>query len=530
MTFRFKAPGFLFAGCCLFLRILLWADGGESGSGFRSAPLQVPPAGKPVFVQLPPATTGIFFTNHLAVERYVTNQIYLNGSGVAAGDVDGDGLVDLYFCRLDGPNALYRNLGNWKFEDITDKAGVGCADLDATGAAFADVDGDGDLDLIVNSVGGGTHVFLNDGQGHFTELRPPLNPGKAGMSLALADIDGDGDLDIYIANYRADTIRDHPQTHLHGNTVNGKPVILSVNGRPVTEPDLVGRFALSENGKILEFGEPDVLLRNDGPGKFTPLSFTNGTFLDESGKPLTEPPYDWGLSAMFRDINGDGAPDLYVCNDFASEDRIWINDGTGKFRAIPKLALRQTSLFSMGIDFADINRDGWDDFLVLDMLSRSHAKRQLQVGDLPLTFPVIGGIDNRPQYSHNTLFLNRSDSTYAEIAFFSGVQASEWSWTPVFLDVDLDGYEDVLITTGHELEMMNADVSNRAEEMKAQRKLSIPEQLRLRQMFPRLDAPKMAFRNRGDSSFEDVSVAWGFDTRGVSHGMALADLDGDGDL
>jgi len=112
------------------------------------------------------------------------------------------------------------------------------------------------------------------------------------------------------------------------------------------------------------------------------------SFLDEDGKPMTEPPYDWGLSVMMRDLNGDGLPDIYVCNDFASEDRIWINDGRGKFRAIPRLALRQTSMFSMGIDFADINRDGWDDFLVLDMLSRSHAKRQLQVGDLPSLFLV----------------------------------------------------------------------------------------------------------------------------------------------
>src|SRR5947208_8134126 len=530
MTFRFKVPGFLFAGCFLFPGVLLCAGEWETGSGFRSAPLRVPSEGKPGFVQLLPATTGIFFTNGLAAERYLTNQIYLNGSGVAAGDVDGDGWVDLYFCRLDGPNALYRNLGNWKFEDITDKAGVGCADLDATGAALADVDGDGDLDLIVNSVGGGTHVFLDDGKGHFTELRPPLNPGKAGMSLALADIDGDGDLDLYIANYRAETIRDHPQTHLHGDTVNGKPVILSVNGRSVTEPDLIGRFSLSESGKIEEHGEADVLLRNEGGGKFTPVSFTDGTFLDEEGKPLKEPPYDWGLSVMFRDINDDGAPDIYLCNDFASEDRIWINDGKGKFRAMNRLALRQTSMFSMGIDFADLNRDGRDEFIVLDMLSRIHAKRQLQVGVLPLTSSGIGVMDNRPQYSHNTLFLNRGDGTYAQVAHFCGVQASEWSWTPVFLDVDLDGYEDLLITTGHELEMLNADVAERIQQMKAQGKLSIAEQLNLRKLFPRLDTTKVVFRNRGNLVFEDVSAAWGFDSRGVSHGMCLADLDGDGDL
>src|SRR5207245_2652975 len=148
--------------------------------------------------------------------------------------------------------------------------GVACLNLDCTGAAFADIDGDGDLDLIVNSVGGGTHVFLNDGKGHFTEVvqTSPLNPGKAGMSMALADIDGDGDLDLYVANYRADTIRDHPQTHLHGNTIDGKPVILSVNDRPVTEPDLLGRFTLSENGRIIEHGEADLLLHNDGGTNF----------------------------------------------------------------------------------------------------------------------------------------------------------------------------------------------------------------------------------------------------------------------
>src|SRR5437764_14188931 len=139
-------------------------------------------------------------------------------------------------------------------------------------------------------------------------------------------------------------------------------------------------------------------------------------------------------------------------------------------------------------------------------------------------------MDDRPQYSHNTLFLNRGDGTYAEVAHFCGVQASEWSWTPVFLDVDLDGYEDLLITTGHELEMMNADVAERMDQMKAQSKLSIAEQLKLRKLFPRLETPKVAFRNRGNLIFEDVSAAWGFDSRGVSHGMCLADLDNDGDL
>jgi hypothetical protein len=501
----------------------------EQGAGFRSAPLSLSATGKTGFSPMPPTVTGIVFTNQLAVERYTTNQIYLNGSGVAAGDVDGDGWCDLYFCGIDNQNVLYRNLGNWKFEDITAAAGVACANLDATGAAFADLDGDGDLDLVVNSVATGTEIFFNDGTGHFTKVAT-LNPDHAGMSLALADIDGDGDLDLYVANYRTWTIRDRPNTKFRVNPAGTNFVVVRVNDRPVSEPDLVGRFVLDPGGKIIENGEPDVLFRNDGGGKFTPLSFTDGTFLDEDGKPLTSPPYDWGLSVMFRDLNGDGAPDIYVCNDFASPDRIWINDGHGRFRALGGVALRNTSLFSMGIDFADLNRDGLDEFFVADMLSRSHRLRQVQVGDLPPVTLAVGRIDDRPQYSHNTLFFNRGDGTYAELAQFAGVDASEWSWTPVFMDVDLDGYEDILISTGHERDAMNADVINRAEELKAQRPLSIMEQLNLRRMFSRLDAPNVAFRNRGNLTFDDVSATWGFDARGVSHGMAVADLDNDGDL
>ncbi len=233
---------------------------------------------------------------------------------------------------------------------------------------------------------------------------------------------------------------------------------------------------------------------------------------------------------MFRDMNGDGAPDIYVCNDFQSPDRIWINSGKGRFQALPRLALRHTSVFSMGVDFADINRDGYDDFFVLDMLSPHHQKRHNQIGNLaPIQLP-IGEIDNRPQYSRNTLFLNRGDGTYAEISSLSGTTASEWSWTPIFLDVDLDGYEDLLITTGHELDAMNADVTRRSEEIRATKKLSSLEQLYLRKMYGRLEVPKVAFRNRGDLTFEEVGEVWGFNARTVSHGMALADLDGDGDL
>jgi enediyne biosynthesis protein E4 len=522
--------GFILA---LGLTVLARAADPVGGSlGYSRLPLTVNPAGQTGFRLLPPDRTGITFTNRLAVDRYLTNQIYLNGAGVALGDVDGDGRCDIYLCGIDNSNALYRNLGDWKFQDITAEAGVACEGLGASGAALADLNGDGHLDLIVNSVGQGTHLFANNGKGQFTWLTRalPLNPARAGMTLALADIDGDGDLDLYIVNYRTETLRDHPQTRLQGNLVNGKMVVEFVDGRPTTEPDLVGRFVLNADGRIQENGEVDLLLRNEGDFRFSAIPFTQGAFRDEDDRPLKEPPYDWGLSAMFRDLNGDGAPDLYVANDFESPDRIWINQGQGQFRAIPRLALRHTSLFSMGVDVGDLNRDGFDDIFVSDMMMQEHSSRHLRIGDIQPVFLEVGAIEDRPQYSGNTLSLNRGDGTYAEIGWFSRSQASGWTWCPVLVDIDLDGYEDIIFPTGHERDMMNVDVTDRAEVVKAQQRLSKMEQLRLRMMFDRFDTPNVVFRNRGDLTFEDVSQAWGFTANEVSQGIALGDLDNDGDL
>ncbi|MHB1307603.1 MAG: FG-GAP-like repeat-containing protein, partial [Limisphaerales bacterium] len=242
----------------------------EKGEGFQRAPLVPSGGGKSGFDLLPETVTGITFTNVLAQSRFVTNQIYLNGSGVTAGDVDGDGWCDLYFCGLDRPNALYRNRGDFRFEDVTAFSGTGLTNHFSTGAVFADLDGDGDLDLVVNSVGNGTVVLFNDGRGRFENPRPgsPLNYLKAGMSLALADVDGDGDLDLYVANYRTSTIRDMPNTRLTISDLGGRLVVNAVNGRPTTAPDLVGRFTVTRDQRIVENGEADVLYLNDGRGGF----------------------------------------------------------------------------------------------------------------------------------------------------------------------------------------------------------------------------------------------------------------------
>ena len=167
--------------------------------------------------------TGILFTNVLDRERSLTNQIYLNGSGVALGDVDADGWCDIYLCGLDHANVLYRNLGNWKFENITASAGVACADQASTGAVFADVNGDGHLDLLVSGMGRGVRLFLNDGHAHFHEITAQAGLGgtMASTSMALADVDGDGYLDLYVANYRRHTWRDEPDTRFKISTLNG---------------------------------------------------------------------------------------------------------------------------------------------------------------------------------------------------------------------------------------------------------------------------------------------------------------------
>ncbi len=481
---------------------------------------------------MPAAQLGITFTNRLAVSRYTTNQIYLNGSGVAAGDIDEDGWCELYFCGLESPNALYRNLGGWRFQDVTKEAGVACEGQASTGAAFADVDGDGHLDLLVSAIGPGVRLFLNDGKGRFREttdaagLRSRLWVGS--MSMALADMDRDGDLDLFVCNYRSNTLRDEPDTRFRFATTNGQYELLAVDGRPVTEPDLVGRFAADRTFGILENGQAPFLYRNDGHGHFTAVSWTDGTFLDEDGKPIATP-YDWGLSAMFRDVNGDGAPDLYVCNDFHSPDRFWINDGKGHFRAILRVGLRHTSLFSMGVDFADLDRDGKDDFFVADMLSRSHALRQLQLGYFNPFLQSMTQVDSRPQYSRNTLFWNRGDGTYSEIAQLAVIEASDWSWCPVFLDVDLDGLEDLLLVTGHARDAQNADVSRQIETLVRGKQMARREQLELRSMFPPLRTPNLAFRNTGDFRFQEAGREWGFDSTNISQGICLADLDNDGD-
>ena len=505
-------------------------------NSFRVHSLASVTGGEAGFRRIEPRASGVIFTNSLPPSRHHTNQILLNGSGLACGDVDGDGRTDVFFASLAGTSTLYRNLGDWKFEDVTERAGVRCAGLTATGALLVDLDGDQDLDLLVSSLGQGTHLFQNDGQARFTR-KAVLNGRAGGTSMACADLDGNGSLDLYIANYRTETLRDQPNTKFSIRMIEGQPRVTHINGRPISEPDLANRYEFRftfENGRLGmaqdENGEPDSVYLNDGRGNLASLAFTNGAFRDTAEAPLRQPPFDWGLSVMLRDLTGDGAPDIYVCNDFKSPDRIWINNGRGTFRPIAPTAIRQTCLSSMGMDAADLNHDGRFDLFVLDMLSRDHRRRLTQKVDVAPEPAPPGDTHRRVQSARNTLLLAREDGTYAEIAQFAGLAASEWSWTPIFIDVDLDGHEDLLISNGFARDGMNIDVVRQIEAAKRSRQMGVEEQLSLRRMFPRLETANLAFRNLGNLTFADVSAAWRFDASAISHGMALADFDNDGDL
>lgn len=513
-----RAASLFLRGCATLLWLcLVGAATPPTRAATSRFELPVSKQGKTGFTRVPASSSGLIFTNTLSPLAAAANQNLMNGSGVAAGDIDGDGRCDLYFCNISGTNALFRNLGNWRFENITASAGVLCSNWTSSGAVFADLDGDGDLDLLVSTLGNGVHAFRNDGQGHFQEFTTEagLTSNTGSTSMALADIDGDGDLDLYVANYGAFSVL----------RSGGRAEVKRVNGQWVVQGPHAHRLRYVD-GRMEEVGEVGVLYLNDGKGHFTAAPWNSPRFLDTTGKPKAPPP-DYGLSVQMRDVNGDGAPDIYVCNDFQTLDRLWINDGTGNFREASFLVLRKFPFSSMGVDFADLDRDGELDFMAVEMAGSTHARRMNQVTGIEFLPNVPGRFDYRPEVNRNTLYRGNGDNSWSEVAEFAGVSTTDWSWQPVFLDVDLDGFEDLLVVNGMMYDTQDRDTLARIRALGKQSTEAARTNLLA---YPGYASPKSAFRNLGNFTFEDRAKEWGLDVSSIAQGIALADLDNDGDM
>ena len=500
-----------------------WRDldvrgGSASGDGARAG-----------FTALTASRTGITHANDVADEHAMANRDLLIGAGAAVADIDGDGYPDLFLASVERPAALYRNRGGLRFEDVTGTSGLALDSLATTGTTFADVDNDGDADLLVGTHGGPVTLWLNDGRGHFTDgtAASGLSGGYAATTMTLADVDRDGDLDLYVATYKVRNALDAypPQARAFDQVVTRTATGYAVRPEWVKEyriedrPDL-GGIVRSQRA------DPDLFFINDGNGHFSHTPISGPRFRDESGTPLAAEPDFFTLAARFYDVNGDGAPDLYVCNDFEDPDQFWLNDGTGNFRLAPTWALAATSNTCMSVDFGDVDRDGTVDIFTADMLSPTLAERQTKIPThTPLPKP-LGPTGARPQWMRNMLHLGRGDGSWAQVADFAGVAATDWTWGSAFLDVDLDGFEDLITVSGHRWDVRDADTFDRIRNTFPR----VPWDKEQGE-FPRLATRNMTLRNNGDATFRAMKDGWGLGTEAaISQGIALADFDLDGDL
>ncbi|MFO7847240.1 MAG: FG-GAP-like repeat-containing protein [Balneolaceae bacterium] len=496
--------------------------------GYRWAEISPGYFGSTGFQTLSASQTGIEFNNRITREEIDDNRHYLNGSGVAAGDINGDGLVDLYFAGLSEPNRLYKNLGGMKFEDITDRAGVAQEEYNSTGAVFADVNGNGYLDLLVTALYGENVLYLNDGEGNFTkDENSGLGPSMGSNTMALADFTGNGYPDLYITNYKEKSVKDiYTTRELDWQNILNEPLINPDDHYTLIPPFDEHYELVRDEGAlagISELGRRDEFYLNQG-GKFEKMTNTEEIFLDEYGKPFGLQ-QDWGLTAKFQDITGNGLTDLYVCNDFHTPDRIWLNQGNGTFKAAGWQAIRNLSYSCMGVDFSDINRNGKTDIFTTEMLDPDYEHRMSQAPSEGHTPVKIGDIKTRPMYNRNSLFIQREDTTWAETSWMSGAEATGWSWATRFMDIDLDGYEDLIVSTGYLYDILDID----AQYKMIQNRRNMDEHfLEFIDLVEPLDKANRILRNNGDNTFTDITHDWGLGEKDVSHGMVFADLNNNG--
>ncbi|CAM4186283.1 VCBS repeat-containing protein [Zobellia nedashkovskayae] len=458
----------------------------------------------PLFI-LQNESIGISFENTLTYTEsfnpYVYRNFY-NGGGVAIGDINNDGLEDIFFTGNMVDNKLYLNKGNWKFEDITLKSGVACPEVWSTGATFADVNGDGFLDLYVCKSGkpGGANrhneLFINNGDLTFTESAKDYGLAVEGLSVhsAFFDFDKDGDLDAYILN----------------NSIKS-----------------IGGFDLIKDQRNIPdpMGNGNKLYRNDD-GKFVDITQEAGIYSSKIG---------FGLGITIGDFNNDTWPDIFISNDFFEKDYLYLNNKQGGFSEQIENSFESISLGSMGADFADLNNDLLNDLFVTEMLPQTLNRQKTKTifeSWNKRQFSKKQGYFN--QYSRNTLQRNLGNNTFLEIGRQSKVAATEWSWASLLFDMNNDGLRDIYVSNGVYKDLLDRDYLNyEANEETIRNRINSSEKNVIKKLIdamPSQAVSNQTFKNLGEFQFENKNKDWGLEAPSFSNGSAYADLDNDGDL
>src|SRR5437762_11047 len=486
--------------------LYLAACAGNEQKHELSSTTAAPPVENHLFTLLPSSYTGVRFVNRVEDTpelNVFTYRNFYNGGGVAVGDLNGDGLPEVMLTSNQHGNHLYLNKGHFHFQDITEQAGVAGKASWATGVTVADVNGDGRLDIYVCYAGNvagkarANELYINQGvdeQGvpHFKEMAEQYGLADQGYSTQAVffDYDNDGKLDMFLVN----------NSYRPANSFGLR------NTRNVRDP-LGGH----------------KLFHNDGHGHFTDVSAKAGIYGGEIA---------FGLGVVVSDVNRDGWPDIYVSNDFFERDYLYINNGDGTFDERLDKEMPYLSYFSMGLDIADINNDGWPDIYTTDMLPedeyRLRTTSSFEGWDSYQT-KVRNGFHY--QLMRNMLQLNNGNGTFSDIGQMAGVARTDWSWSALIADLDLDGYKDIYVTNGLAKDVTSQDyiafLGNRETMVEATRGTRVDFR-RLVDAMTSTKLPNYAFRNRGDSTFANASAAWGLDAPGFSNGAAYGDLDGDG--
>ena len=446
--------------------------------------------------------TGIVFSNDVPYTEEFNTYTYrnfYNGGGVALGDINNDGLPDIYFTGNITDNKLFLNKGSWKFEDITAKAGVGCKGVWSTGVTMVDINADGWLDIYVCKAGkpGKDHryneLFINQGDLTFKESSAEYGLNITGLSIhsAFFDYDKDGDLDCYLLN----------------NSIRS-----------------VGGFDLKKNQRDIPDPDGNRLLRNDN-GKFTDVSKDAGIYSSKIG---------YGLGITISDFNGDLFPDIFISNDFFEKDYMYINQQNGTFAEKSDSCFASMSMGSMGADASDLDNDLLPDLFVTEMLPRDHVRKKTK-NQYETWDKYRASVENgyHHQYSRNALHKNIGNDKFLEISRFAGVADTDWSWASLAQDYDNDGLRDLFVSNGIYKDLLDKDYLNYTANA-SMIKSKIDRQERVLTMLidsmPSVPVKNCMFKNKGKMHFELVSDEWGFETPSYSNGSAYGDLDNDGDL